>query len=375
MLEDLSLVISQIYDAAVDPALWTIALEKIALFVGATRATIAIEDAEAGNLPAIFTSYDDPAWVQSYFGVISLNPTRIAVAAYAKAGDIILVTDLMTQQEYEKTRYYREWLQQRDLVDNTVAIIDRTATDFTVLALHRSSELGPADETVRQRLALVTPHVVRAIAIGRALEGTKLESLTFAEVLDRVASAILLVDDSGRVVQANKSAREYLKSGAVLRTAQGALRLHDPQATAELDRAIASAKNRTTASAGAAAVTVTLRSSADERYIASFLPLTSSARSEVGGHRHAVAALFIRRIGLDLPLDPLPLALSYELTPRELTVMITVVESGGVPETSAILGLSENTVRTHLQSIYRKTGVRNQAELSKLVASAGAGWS
>ena len=373
MLEDLSLVISQIYDAAVDPALWTIALEKIALFVGATRATIAIEDAEAGNLPAIFTSYDDPAWIQSYFSVISLNPTRIAVVAYAKAGDIILVTDLMTQQEYEKTRYYKEWLQQRDLVDNTVAIIDRTPTDFTVLALHRSSELGPANEAVRERLALVTPHVVRAIAIGRALEGAKFESLTFGEVLDRVASAILLVDDSGRVVQANKSAREHLKSGAVLRTAQGILRLHDPRATAELDKAIASAKTIT--STWAAAVTIALRSSADERYIASFLPLTSSARSEMGNHRHAVAALFIRRIGLDLPLDPLPLARSYELTPRELTVMITVVESGGVPETSAILGLSENTVRTHLQSIYRKTGVRNQAELSKLVASAGAGWS
>jgi DNA-binding CsgD family transcriptional regulator/PAS domain-containing protein len=373
MLDDFSFVIGNIYDASIDPTLWKSALMQIAIYVGATRATIAIEDAQARNVPAIFTSYDDTSWLQSYFEkFIPLNPTRIAVAAYAKAGDIILVTDLMSQQEYEKTRYYKEWLQQRDFVDNTVAIVDRSPSDFTILCLHRNSELGPADEGVRHRLALITPHVIRAVAIGRALERTKLEAETFAEVLDNVASAVLLLNDSGRVVQANQSAREHLSTGAVLRTAQGVLRMHDPQATAALDRAIASARDRA-ASGGNEAVAIPLQSSSGERYLASVLPLTSGVRSEIGDHYHAVAAVFVRKIGTDLAIDPMPLARSYDLTSRELTVMITVVESAGVPEAAAVLGLSENTIRTHLQSIYRKTGARNQSELARLVASAGTG--
>jgi DNA-binding CsgD family transcriptional regulator len=362
MLEDLSLVIGQIYDAAVDPALWKAALAQIALFVGANRVTIAIEDAQGKKLPPIFTLDDDPAWLPSCFGAISLNPIRIKIAAYGKAGDIVLVTDLLTQQGYEKTLYHK------DLLDDTVAIIDRTPGEFTLLAAHHKSELGPANQTVRARLALVTPHMARAVAIRRALERTKLEVFAFAEVLDRLAVAILLVDQSGRVVQANRSAREYLQTSAVLRTAQGILRMHDAKATAALDEAIASATDR---AAPGAEVTIPLLSSSGERYFANVLPLNSGARSEIGDHFHAVAAIFVRRVGLDLPLDPMPVARSYGLTPRELTVMITVVESGRVPETAAVLGLSENTVRTHLQSIYRKTGARNQAELSRLVASAG----
>ena len=372
MPEEFSVVVGHIYDASIDPSLWKSALTRIAAFVETATASLMIEDVGAKHVPSFYMSFDDPIWVQTYFDkYIPLNPVRVATAAYAKAGDIILTKDFMTQEEYERTRYYQEWLSQRDFVDNPVAIIDRSQSDFTVLAFHRNRRQGPADEGVRSRLALIVPHVRRAVAIGRALERTKLESLTFLEVLDGLSSAILLVDAAGLVVQANRNAREHLATGAVLRTAQGVLRMHDPQATAEFDEAILLAKDA--ASAGKQIITIPLRSSSGDRYLASVLPLTSGARSEIGNHYRAVAAVFIRPIGPEVPLDPMPLARAYQLTPRELTVMITVVESGGVPETAAILGLSENTVRTHLQSIYRKTGIKSQSEMAKLVASAGVG--
>jgi hypothetical protein len=149
MLEELSFVIGAIYDASIDPTGWKAALEQISFFVGGVRATLIIEDVAAKNVPAIFTSYEDAPWLQRYFDTyLPLNPTRIAVAAYAKAGDIVLTTDFMTQEEYERTRYYREWLQQRDLVDNTVVIIDRSPADFTVLAVHRNRDQGPAGQRI-----------------------------------------------------------------------------------------------------------------------------------------------------------------------------------------------------------------------------------
>jgi DNA-binding CsgD family transcriptional regulator len=210
------------------------------------------------------------------------------------------------------------------------------------------------------------------VEIGRALERTRIEAQTFAEVLDNVASAVLLVNGSGRIVQANQSARDHLATGAVLRSAQGVLRMHDARATAALDQAIASARDRA-ASASTEVVTIPLQSCSGDRYFAKVLPLTSGAYPQTADSCHAVAAVFVRKIGIDLPIDPLPLARSYDLTSRELTVMITVVESAGVPEAAAILGLSENTVRTHLRSVYRKTGARSQSEMARLVASAGTG--
>jgi DNA-binding CsgD family transcriptional regulator len=39
------------------------------------------------------------------------------------------------------------------------------------------------------------------------------------------------------------------------------------------------------------------------------------------------------------------------------------------PEVAAGLGLSPNTIKTHLRRVFKKTGTHRQAELARLVAS------
>jgi DNA-binding CsgD family transcriptional regulator len=51
-----------------------------------------------------------------------------------------------------------------------------------------------------------------------------------------------------------------------------------------------------------------------------------------------------------------------------MRVLMAIIEVGGVPEVSPILGISEPTERTHLQRIFEKTGTNRQADLVKLVA-------
>jgi len=48
--------------------------------------------------------------------------------------------------------------------------------------------------------------------------------------------------------------------------------------------------------------------------------------------------------------------------------MFAIVEIGGVPEVAPVLGISDQTVKTHLHRIYEKTGTKRQADLVKLVA-------
>ena len=59
---------------------------------------------------------------------------------------------------------------------------------------------------------------------------------------------------------------------------------------------------------------------------------------------------------------------SYKLTPAELRVLMAIVEVGGTPEVAKTLGISDTTVKTHLQRIFVKTGVNRQADLVKIVA-------
>jgi DNA-binding CsgD family transcriptional regulator len=62
------------------------------------------------------------------------------------------------------------------------------------------------------------------------------------------------------------------------------------------------------------------------------------------------------------------MARRFRLTPSELQVLLAVVEVGGAPKVAKMLGIAENTVKTHLRRLFAKTGTTRQAELVRLVA-------
>jgi DNA-binding CsgD family transcriptional regulator len=49
-------------------------------------------------------------------------------------------------------------------------------------------------------------------------------------------------------------------------------------------------------------------------------------------------------------------------------VLLAIVEVGGVPECSTVLGIAETTIKTHLRRVFVKTGSDRQADLVKIVA-------
>ena len=79
------------------------------------------------------------------------------------------------------------------------------------------------------------------------------------------------------------------------------------------------------------------------------LALTSGARRKAGIAHSAAAAVFIRKAELDLPHPLEAIANAYKLTPAEMRVLMMIVQIGGVPEIAPVLGVSETTVKTHLQ--------------------------
>ena len=123
------------------------------------------------------------------------------------------------------------------------------------------------------------------------------------------------------------------------------------------------------AAVGKRGIALPLKARTGERYVAHILPLTSGARRKAGVSYAATAAMFVRKAALDLPSPPEAVAGEFKLTPAEVRVVFAIVEIGGVPEVAPVLGISEQTVKTHLHRIYEKTATKRQADLVKLVAS------
>ena len=71
-------------------------------------------------------------------------------------------------------------------------------------------------------------------------------------------------------------------------------------------------------------------------------------------------------------MDPAVAASVLGLTPAESRVALGVASAQTVAGTAHALGCAENTVKTHLNRVYRKLGLRKQIELVRWVMSLGA---
>jgi DNA-binding CsgD family transcriptional regulator len=65
--------------------------------------------------------------------------------------------------------------------------------------------------------------------------------------------------------------------------------------------------------------------------------------------------------------EPEQLIELYRLTPAEARLAIALANGDGLQEVAGQIGISLNTAKTQLQSIYGKTGTDNRAKLTKLL--------
>ena len=86
-----------------------------------------------------------------------------------------------------------------------------------------------------------------------------------------------------------------------------------------------------------------------------------------GNTYSAVASVFVHEAVLKTPSSPEAILEAYSLTPTELSVLLGIVEVGGVPEVAAVFVVAESTVKTHLKRLNDKTGAKRQADLVKIV--------
>jgi DNA-binding CsgD family transcriptional regulator len=366
--EQLSQLIGDIYDAALDPAQWSAALRKSRAFVGGAAAALYSKNAvrktgrmycQEGDISREFRQL----YIERY---AKLDPFSTG-HFFAEIEQPIATADVMPYEEFLATRFYKEWVRPQGLVDNVTAVLDKSSTSAVLFTIFRHERDGLVDDEARDRMRLIIPHIRRAVLIGRVIQLQTAQAATFADTLDGISAGMLLVDARGGIVHANASGHAMLAEGSVLRAAGGKLAANNADAEGALYDVILAAGSGD-AAVGIKGIAVPLPTSEGERYVAHVLPLTSGARRRAGTSYAAVAALFVHKAALDKPPPPEAIAKTFQLTPSELRVLLGIVEVGGAPEVAEALGIAETTVKFHLKHLFEKTGAGRQADLVKLVA-------
>jgi DNA-binding CsgD family transcriptional regulator len=340
--QQLSDLISLVYDAAIDQSLWENAIEKVAYFVGGVGAGLFWKDVDAQHVSA-----------SHRYGIVWPLPVALFRQIYpaavghflAEIEQPVATADLMPYHEIVETGFHREWAQPQGIVDFVSAVLDKSVTTVAMFGVFRHERNGFVDDEARHRMRLIVPHIRRAVMIA----------------------SLFLVDPIGRIVHANAAGHALLHTGDILHDAGGRLAGGDPQVNQTL-REIFAAAGQGDAALGTKGIALPLIGQDGERYIAHALPLTSGARRRAGIIFTAVAALFVRKAALAMSSRSEVIGKMFKLTPTELRVLLAIAEIGGVPEVAAALGVADTTVRTHVGNLFEKTGAKRQADLVRLVA-------
>jgi DNA-binding CsgD family transcriptional regulator len=221
------------------------------------------------------------------------------------------------------------------------------------------------DDAMRRRLALVVPHVRRAIQIGKMIDRRLAEAAMFAGAVDGIGAGIFLLGTGARIAHANAAGHALLRAADLLRTVSGRLIAANTTTDRSLREALTAASGRDERG-GTKGVALPMTALDGECYVGHLLPLSAGKRGGVS--LGTVAALFVRKAVLTTPSRPEIIAKTYKLTPTELRVLLAIVEVGGVPEVATTLGIAQTTVKGHLARVFEKTATGRQADLVKLVA-------
>ncbi|HEX9589253.1 MAG TPA: helix-turn-helix transcriptional regulator [Bradyrhizobium sp.] len=352
-------LIEEIYDAALEPALWNDVVVSINDFIGSRACGLISKDTMSQFGLTHHYCGVDPHYIQLYADTHSrFDP----LTTLPSLGQVVSIPDLVRYDEYRRGPFYQEWLRPQGCVDVANVVLEKPSSNCAVL-LTVLPGAQMLDDEMRRRIALIAPHVRRALLINKAIDLRQSEAATFADTLDGLSAAIFLVDAGCRIMHANVAGDEMLRANDFLRSIGGQLVAGSAQGNRTLREIVADGGG----APGGKGAALPLTAQDGERYVMHVLPLTAAARAATGIAYKAVAALFVRKVALDNPVGEL-VARHFELTPAELRVLLSIVEIGGVPETAAALGVAETTVKTHLHRVFSKTGASRQADLVKLAA-------
>ena len=237
---ELSKLIGSIYDCALDPERWEHALAGIRDALDAQTAVLQLDDLANDRLLIYRTVGIEPYWLEQQAKYIPEIHARLIenLSTWPSLDMPHVVSRHIPQTYLETSRYFQEWLKPQGLVDVMSFFLIHTPTRLAGFAVARHKRQGIITEREIKLGRLLLPHVRRSVIISNMLDIGTVERAGMAEALDALTCAVVLTNERGAVLHANRSAKCMLRSGGPIQDVHGILQAKIPSASKELHSAI-----------------------------------------------------------------------------------------------------------------------------------------
>ena len=364
--KELITLINLIYEAALDSDFWPSVLMALADTVGAKQIAMLSMDRRA-NVVSTFAPRLDPdllAFWQKYWAFPVL-----ARASLRPTGEIYTLDSLMPK--FVATRFFNEFWRPAQLGLSAAGANLLVEDQFSALIFFSNAPDKEFLTTQQMHVfEVVLRHLTRAARISRRLWELEIEQIAAVERLESLQEGALLVDSSGSVIRANAAAKAMLDDGDGIFLDNGRVAAAGSEI---LQKLIASCAQTCLSLGGPGGEFKIPREHPRSPLHVTMTPLRSKTQfADVPwiGVEVPVAIVTVRDPDVDCRQREINLRHCFGLTAAEARLAAEILKGDGRAAAARRRGISTATAKSHLSSIFEKTGTHRQAELIRLLLDA-----
>ncbi len=372
-MEQLTRIIDDIYTAAVDSSAWPAAVGGLQSYFDCASAGIYTADIRSGTAKIVHVHGITPHYIDSYVDHYLRESPFARIPEFQVPGKIR--TDRSLDEHYNKPGYYRttsffnEWLNPQGFTYSMSTNLTGQYGWNVKFYLYRSKAAGPFSSHDECTLSRLAGHLGNAVKAAQRLAQREARGAQALQVTDLLRFGVVFLDEVGLVLEANRVAEELFRRRDGIACEDGAVvaaHRADCGALAELvRRGLAVARARALETPG----DIHLRRCGGRRPLrVSILPLPHTLDNPFAVRRPA-AALLVTDPELEQGLPMEETRHRYRLTAAEARLAHLLARGITLREAADSAGVSYETARSYLKTIFQKTGTTKQSGLVRLLLS------
>ncbi len=358
--EAMSLLIAALYESAMDPQHWKVFLELLRSCANGNYASLVVRDPHGENVGWVISATGGRSEVIPYDPYAQWSP----FLGIAK-DQVLTLRDVMTESEWHSCRYYTDWCKGVD-IEHILAVDVMTDNGCSYgWRITRPASAGAFESRQLDLVRMLVPHLKRVLNMQLNLHRDRQVISLYGRATAQLMMGVVILDQAGKMIEANPAATTILNLGDGIRVNNGALEAVYANDNRKLQRLIRDAllSPRLERASTTEGMSIT-RQSGQLNWGVVVQSISADEWTE-GKQRPSVAVFLRDTTGKAEPPVKLTQQL-FHLTPAETAVATHLSNGMSLEEAAEALGIKPNTARAHLRSIFSKTGVRRQTELVRL---------
>ena len=358
--ETFSQLLGMVYDAALDEASWVGFLESVRTILGGNYASLIVRTETIDDIGLIVSAGRDQPNLDPGNPYIAMSPFT-----GMRPDQIVTITDVLSQQEWRASSYYRDYCSPQGVFHVLAADITTRNGGIYGFRVTRPETAPDFSKEDIRFCGLLIPHIKRALNLHLSTHQDRKVSTLYSHAMAQLMVGVVVLDQNGEVIECNPAASAILDTKDGLTISGKQLEASYADDNRRLQALVREAL--TVSHTGKVALNEAMSVSRPSGRLSwGLIVQRISSDQWTEGKQRPSVAVFVR--DTEGRVDP-PVRLAqqlFHLTPAETALAIQLANGLSLEEAAEILNIKRNTARAHLRSIFSKTGVRRQTELVRI---------